>query len=57
VAAILARAHRAELELSDARHRGRDAATMAAVLARTTGPRWNCPTCAPRPELGAATLL
>jgi len=37
--------HRAELELSDARPRAElDAATMAAVLARTTGPSWSCPT-------------
>jgi hypothetical protein len=45
MAAILARAHGAELELSDAHATGAelDAATMAAVLARTTGPSWSCP--------------
>jgi hypothetical protein len=50
--------HRAELELSDACATGAElnAATMAAVLARATGPNWSRPTCAPRPELGAATL-
>jgi hypothetical protein len=41
MAAVLARATVAELELS---------------TARATGPNWSCPTWAPLPELGAATL-
>jgi hypothetical protein len=28
-----------------------EAATLAAVLARATGPNWSCPTWAPRPKL------
>jgi hypothetical protein len=46
MAATLARSTRAELELSDAHHRpALDAATMAAVLARTTVSARRAPSC------------